>query len=74
MPCFLGRIAPRAGGGARGASRRRRVSPGVARRLLEGSLLIRPVKYVVSEAHVRQNIVNLHISQGVPRGVPDGPM
>ena len=44
MPCFLGRIAPRAGGGARGTSRRRRESSEVARRLLEGSLLIRPVK------------------------------
>ncbi len=57
-------------GGARGTSRRRRGSSGVARRLLEGSLLIRPAKYGVSEAQVRQNIVNLYISQGVPRGAP----
>ena len=74
VTCFLGRIATRAGWGARGASRRRRASPGVARRLPEGSVLIRTVKYVVSEAQVRQNIVNLHISQGVPRGAPEGPM
>ena len=74
MPCFLGPIATRAGGGARGASRRRRGSPGVGRRLLEGSILIRPLKCVVSEPQVRQNIVNLHISQGVPRGAPEGPM
>ena len=74
MPCVLGRIAPRAGGGARVTSRRRRESSGVARRLLEGSLLIRPVKYVVSEAQVRQNVVNLHISQGGPRGTPEDPM
>ena len=73
MPRFLGPIATRAGGGARGASRRRRGSPGVARRLLEGSIMIRTVKYVVSEAQVRKNIVNLHISQGVPRGAPVGP-
>ena len=70
MPCFLGRIAPRAGGGARGASRRRRGSPGVARRLLEGSILIRAVKYVVTEDRVRRNVVNMHISQGGPRGAP----
>ena len=74
MPRFLGPIATRAGGGARGASRRRRGSPGGARRLREGPILIRAVKYVVSEAQVRQNIVNLHISQGVPRGAPEGPM
>ena len=74
MPCFLGRIAPRAGGGARGASRRRRWAPGGGRRLLEGSIMIRTVQRVVSEAQVRQNIVNLHISQGGPTGVPDGLM
>ena len=69
MPRFLGRIATRAGGGARGTSRRRRGSPGVARRLLGGPILARVVKYVVSEARVRQSVVNLHISQGVPRGL-----
>ena len=74
MPRFLGPIATRAGGAARGASRRRRGPPGAARRLPEDSILIRTVKHVVSEAQVRQNVVNLHISQGVPRGAPEGPM
>ena len=68
--CFVGPFATRAGGGARGASRRRRGSPGVARRLLGGSILIRVVKCVVSEARVRQSVVNMHISQGAPRGAP----
>ena len=68
VKCFLGPLAIRAGGGARGASRRRRGSPGVARRLLGGSILIRTVKCVVSAARVRQSVVNLHISQGAPRG------
>ena len=57
-------------GGARGASRRRRGPPGATRRLLEDSILIRTVKYVVSEAQVRQNVVNLRISEGVPGGPP----
>ena len=73
MPRFLGPIATRAGGGARGASRRRRGSPGVARRLPEDPILIRTVKRVVSEAQVRQNVVNLHISQGGPKGATEGP-
>ena len=68
--CFVGPFATRAGGGARGASRRRRGSPGVARRLLGGPVLIRTVKYVVSAAWVRQSVVNLHISQGGPVGAP----
>ena len=64
---------PGRGGGARGVSRRRRGPPGTARRLPEDAILIRTLKYVVSEAQVRQNIVNLHISQGVPKGAPEGP-
>ena len=68
--CFVGPFATRAGGGARRASRRRRGSPGVARRLLEGPILVRAVKCVVSEARVRRNIVNMHMSQGGPRGAP----
>ena len=59
ITCFLGPLATRAGGGARGASRRRRGSPGVARRLLEGPILIRAVKYVVTEDQVRRNVVNM---------------
>ena len=72
--CFVGPFATRAGVGARGASRRRRGSPGVARRLLEGSILIRAVKYVVTEDQVRRNIVNMHVSQGAPRAAPEDPM
>ena len=45
-------------------------APGAARRLPEDSILIRTVKHVVSEAQVRQNIVNLRISEGVPGGPP----
>ena len=74
VSCFIGPIAARAGGGAQGPSRGHRGSPRVARRLPEDSILIRTVKRVVSEAQVRQNIVNLHISQGAPKGVPEGPM
>ena len=68
--CFLDRTATRVGGGARGGSRRRRGAPGAARRLPEDSILIRTVKHVASEAQVRQNIVNLRISEGVPGGPP----
>ena len=64
---------PGRGGGARGASRRRRGPPGAARRLPEEAILIRTVKHVVSEDQVRLNIVNLRISQGVPGGPPEGP-
>ena len=74
VPCFLDRTATRAGGGARGASRRRRGPPGAARRLPEEAILIRTVKHVASEAQVRQNIVNLRISEGAPGGPPEGPM
>ena len=74
VPCFLDRIATRAGGAARGASRRRRGPPGAARRLPEEAILIRTVKHVVSEVQVRQNIVNLRISEGGPGGPPEGPM
>ena len=73
VSCFIGPIATRAGGVARGPSRGYRGSPGVARRLPEDPVLIRTVKRVVSEAQVRQNIVNLHISQGAPKGAPEGP-
>ena len=74
MPCFLDRTATRAGGGARGASRRRRGAPGAARKLPEDAILIWTVKHAVSEAQVRQNIVNLRISEGVPGGTPEDPM
>jgi len=74
VPCFIGPIATRAGGVARGPSRGCRGPPGAARRLPEDSILIRTVKHVVSEAQVRQNIVNLRISEGVPGGPPEGPM
>ena len=74
VACFLGPIATRAVGVARGPSRGYRGSPGVARRLPEDPILIRTVKRVASEVQVRQNIVNLHISQGVPKGAPEGPM
>ena len=73
MPCFLDRTATRAGGGAWGASRRRRGPPGAARRLPEEAILIRTVKHVVSEAQVRQSVVNLRISEGVPGGASGGP-
>ena len=71
--CFIGPIATRAGGVARGPSRGYRGSPGVARRLPEDPVLIRTVKRVVSEAQVRQNIVDSHIRQGAPKGAPEGP-
>ena len=53
VTCFVGPFATRGGGVPGGGSRRRRASPGVARRLPEASVLIRTVKYVVSEARVR---------------------
>ena len=67
-------LRPGPGGGAWGASRRRRGPPGAARRLLEDSILIRTVKRVVSEAQVRQHIANLRISQEGPGEPPEGPM
>ena len=66
-------LRPGPGWCARGASRRRRGPPGAARRLPEDSILIRTVKHVASEAQVRQNIVNLRISERIPGGPPEGP-
>ena len=74
MPCFTAPIATRAEGGCPWAFRRRRGPPRAARELPEDAILIFTVKHVVSEAQVRQNIVNLRISEGVPRGAPEGPM
>ena len=71
MSCFIGPIATRVGGVARGPLQG---VPGVALRLPEDPVLIRTVKRVVSEAQVRQNIVNLRISEGAPGGAPEGPM
>ena len=66
-------LRPGPGGVPGGASRRRRGPPGAARRLPEDAILIRTVKHVVSEAQVRQNVVNLRISEGVPGGASGGP-
>ena len=74
VACFVGPFATRAKGGARGGLQEAPGSPEVARRLPEGPILIRTVKYVVSEAQVRQNVVNLRISEGVPGGTPEDPM
>ena len=70
MPCFTAPIATRAEGGCPGGLQEAPGPPGTARRLPEEAILIRTVKHVASEVQVRQNIVKLRISEGVPEGPP----